>query len=145
MKKTTTIFARDLCSNDHFSSDGGATWQVVETAPIPDGMYVTFLAAPSSSPLQEITAVKLHGSADVLRYAIATSPCQRDLLRRHVYSWTDRAPLSGQSAIDDVEDLRREVERLAKERYRAVQLLHMLDKPHARHPDVEEFLDSLED
>lgn len=38
----------------------------------------------------------------------------------------------------------KQAEETEKQRNRAIQLLHMLDRPEARHPDVAEFLDGIE-
>lgn len=44
----------------------------------------------------------------------------------------------------EIEQLKAELAQAVKERDEAVQLLYLLDKPEARHPDVAAFLDALE-
>ncbi len=44
-----------------------------------------------------------------------------------------------------IERLRSYLDEAARDRDRAVELLHMLDRHEARHPDVAEFLDELEE
>lgn len=60
----------------------------------------------------------------------------------HILLFCDKIPWRAVEAENDL--LREEKERLRKINDEAVRLLHMLDRPEARHPDVALFLDGLD-
>lgn len=66
------------------------------------------------------------------RSFLATFPAGRQILRH------------AEHAIEDANAARADLVRVTAERNEAVRLLHMLDRPDARHPDVAAFLDAID-